>query len=94
MLYTQGSCFLVSNEMHVWLTTGNDGNHRLSKMSSIYPSNNQNVDFNVHIDTNTRLQTMEGFGAAMTSAAAYVIKNSGQYDTIINDLFGSSGLGK
>ncbi|TNF08507.1 MAG: glucan endo-1,6-beta-glucosidase [Bacillota bacterium] len=48
----------------------------------------------VEIDLNTTFQTMDGFGAAMTESSAYLFKNLSeqQRETVMNDLFSSSGI--
>jgi len=50
----------------------------------------------IAVDAGQTYQTMVGFGASMTDASAYLIRNrmsAGQRDALMNDLFGNNGLG-
>jgi len=50
----------------------------------------------ITVDPAQSYQTMVGFGASMTDASAYLIRNrmtAGQRDALMGDLFGEAGLG-
>lgn len=81
--------FLLSNndEYQVWLTTG-DQSKKLSRESPISVSSSY-YGYSVWVDRNKRRQTIEGFGAAITNSAAYVIYHSPKRNAIMRDLFGS-----
>lgn len=88
--------YLLSNndEFQVWLTTG-DEMKKLSRQSPVGPVS-QEQGYNVWVDRRKRRQTIEGFGAALTNSAAYVIYNSPDRHAIMQDLFscGENELGK
>jgi glucosylceramidase len=47
----------------------------------------------IDVNSGTTYQTMDGFGAAMTDSAANLIFNSSARNSIMSDLFSSSGIG-
>lgn len=83
---------VLLKKVQVYLTRG-DQSRKLSKEADLYPSNSNGRQIN--IDRNRRYQTMEGFGAAMTNSAAYVIYHSSRRQEIMQHLFSkTSGIGK
>ncbi|KAL3870680.1 hypothetical protein ACJMK2_038724 [Sinanodonta woodiana] len=78
--------------LEVWLTTG-DGHKKLSHESSVHASQGTNGGQLVTVDRNRHYQTVDGFGAAISNSAAYVIYHSPQRHEIMQTLFGSSGIG-
>lgn len=89
-LHVNISCsFLLSNndEYQVWLTTG-DQTKKLSREAPC-PVTSQHHGYSVWVDRNKRRQTIDGFGAALTNSAAYVIYHSPIRNKIITELFGS-----
>lgn len=84
-----GDCYLLStnDEYQAWLTTG-DGTRKLTRQSPVGPVS-QEQGYNVWVDRRKRRQTVEGFGAAITNSAAYVIYNSPDRTNIMRDLFGN-----
>ncbi|CAH1780676.1 unnamed protein product, partial [Owenia fusiformis] len=82
----------MEKRFDVWLTTGDQSN-KLSQKASIVANSEPTNGFSVNVNNATRYQTMDGFGAAITNAAAYNIYNSPQRSQIINDLFGQNGIG-
>jgi len=81
--------YLLSNDdqYQVWLTTG-DETHKLSRQAPVVPVSDEQ-GYNVWVDRRKRRQTIEGFGAAITNSAAYMIYNSPDRQDIMRDLFGS-----
>lgn len=76
-----------NDEYQVWLTTG-DGTKNLSREAPC-PVTAYHHGYSVWVDRNKRRQTIEGFGAALTNSAAYVIFQSPLRNKILSDLFGS-----
>lgn len=84
----------ANDEYKVYLTTG-DQSKKLSREAPCQVSSSHN-GYSVWVDRTKRRQTIEGFGAALTNSAAYVIYHSPIRHQILNDLFGSgeNDLGK
>lgn len=79
-----------------WLTKGDQSN-LLAKQSdiSIYAKKETTLPV-VTVAPETEYQEIEGFGAALTGSAAYVINNKmspSQRNSLLQDLFGTSGIG-
>lgn len=81
--------YLLSNndEYQVWLTTG-DQTKKLSREAPC-PMTSQHNGFSVWVDRNKRRQTIDGFGAAISNSAAYVLFHSPIRRNIMSDLFGT-----
>lgn len=83
------------DEVSVWLTTGDQKNLLAQKpplpLSTIEEKNVQTIT----IDRETKYQTMDGFGAAITGSSAYLINNKLNKLTkemLFNDLFSTNGI--
>lgn len=76
-----------NDEYQVWLTTG-DQTKLLERQSPIHATH-AHYGFSVWVDRNKRRQVIDGFGAAITNSAAYVIFHSPQRHVVMQDLFGS-----
>lgn len=78
----------------VWLTTA-DGQTRLAQRASVsFQQGSGTQDLQIYVDTSTRHQPIEGFGAALTHAAAHVIAQSPRRDEIMRRLFSpDEGIG-
>ncbi|WAQ99108.1 NEG1-like protein [Mya arenaria] len=89
-LLVAAQAFITNNndEYQVWLTTG-DGSKKLHREAPC-PRTSNGHGYSVWVDRNKRRQSMEGFGAALTNAAAYVIYHSPNRHAIMGDLFGNS----
>jgi glucosylceramidase len=82
------------SEVEVWLTTGDE----LAKLQqqpglNFSPGTGSN-SIQILVSENTRYQQIEGFGAAVTDSAAWLIHNQltpAQRDTLMNKLFSPSG---
>ncbi|OWF52934.1 endo-1,6-beta-D-glucanase neg1-like [Mizuhopecten yessoensis] len=93
LLMCVGRTACLSGSMRGWLTTG-DHTILLRQLPTIYGRTGGGSGVHISVDRNKRYQTMEGFGAALTSSAAYVIHNSPEYDEIVNELFSPyAGIG-
>ncbi|WP_090150344.1 glycoside hydrolase family 30 protein [Dyadobacter soli] len=89
----------TANKVAVWVTNGsqsklfkNENALSVVKAGSVSPSANL-----ISIDFSTKLQEMEGFGAAMTGSSAYLINqklNASQRQNLLKDLFDpQNGIG-
>ena len=87
------SCFILDevntkpDEFQVWLTTG-DTAALLDPQDAIVATD-ETSGFSVTVDRNNTRQVIEGYGASMTNAGAYVIYNSPHRHEIMQDLFGN-----
>lgn len=74
-------------DVYAWLTTDNEV-HLLKKQAPIDFSR-EIGNFTIVLDTTTTFQTMDGFGAALTGASAYLINQLSPTDRakILTDLF-------
>jgi glucosylceramidase len=79
--------------VEVWLTTGNEAK-KLSREADIVgqpqPIGGPLV---VTVERQSKFQSMKGFGAALTNSAAFMLFNSPQRSQILDDLFGTNGIG-
>ena len=84
-----------SQTVSVYQTT-KDGSHKLTQVNDrVFREASCGGDV-INISDATTYQTMDGFGAAMTGSAAYLINNEMsevQRSDLMNDLFGSPGIG-
>ena len=87
------SCFILDevntkpDEFQVWLTAG-DTAALLDPQDAIVATD-ETSGFSVTVDRNNTRQVIEGYGASMTNAGAYVIYNSPHRHEIMQDLFGT-----
>lgn len=87
----------VTSGVEVWVTAG-DGTEKLNHRAgtSFSPGSGNNA-IQILVDEDTRYQQMEGFGAAVTDSAAWVISHTlsdEQRDVLMNKLFSpSAGIG-
>lgn len=84
-----GKGFLLgdNDEYQVWLTTG-DQTKLLERQPPVQASH-AHYGYSVWVDRNKRRQIIDGFGAAITNSAAYVIYHSPHRHEIMEDLFGN-----
>lgn len=89
----------AANKVAVWVTNGTQGKLLKSeqplsivKAGTVSPAANL-----INIDFSTKLQEMEGFGAALTGSSAYLIQqklNASQRENLLKDLFDpNTGIG-
>ena len=79
----------------VWMTTG-DQSVLLQRLADVSFGPTANAaPTTVDIDESSSYQTMDGFGAAMTGSAAYLIHqrlSPAQRDALLTELYGANGL--
>ena len=79
----------------VWMTTG-DQSVLLQRLTDVsFGPTANTAPTTVSIDESSSYQTMDGFGAAMTGSAAYLINqrlNAAQRDALLTELYGPNGL--
>lgn len=80
----------------VWMTSG-DQTYLLQQLPSVaFGATAAAAPTTITIDEQTSYQTMDGFGAAMTGSAAYLLNrrlNAAQRDALLTELYTSTGLG-
>jgi glucosylceramidase len=82
---------LAATTAGVWLTTPDRGNLLRPQPNVTFDGGGSGST--ITVNPNTTYQSMVGFGASLTDAAAWNIYNSPQRGTIMNNLFGSGGIG-
>ena len=85
--------FGVAQSISVWRTTAN-GNEKLQAKPAI-SFGNGSAGVTVNVDEQTTYQTMDGFGAAVSGSAAYLIQtkmSAAQRNNLLSDLFGGNGI--
>lgn len=89
----------TTNKVAVWVTNGQQSKlFRNENALSIVKSGTGSPSANlINIDFSTKLQEMEGFGAALTGSSAYLINqklNASQRENLLKDLFDpQNGIG-
>ncbi len=87
---------VAANEVvSVWLTTGDQSKLLQQQANVSFGSGAPATGTTITVDENTTYQTMDGFGAAMTGSAAYVLNHdmsASQRDALLTELFGPSGI--
>jgi glucosylceramidase len=78
----------------VWLTTGS-GSSMLAQQGSLTFGANSGSSTTVNINEGSTYQTMDGFGFTLTEGSCEVINSlaSTQQSALLNELFGSGGVG-
>jgi glucosylceramidase len=82
-------------EASIWLTTGDQNNLLTKKAPLSFSKKEEKKVRTITIDRNTRYQTMDGFGAAMTGSSAYLINKKFEKsarETLLKDLFTTKGI--
>lgn len=86
---------LANETVNVWITTGDQSKLLQQQASVSFSGNAPGAGTTITVDEGTTYQTMDGFGAAMTGSAAYVLNhdlNASQRDALLTDLFGPGGI--
>lgn len=78
----------IVGEVSVVLTTS-DETSLLNELPEKLPFDNGEGDVTITIDENQTLQTIEGFGAALTGSSAFLLHNNTE---ALNTLFGDAGI--
>jgi len=91
LLSTRGA---NSQTSEVWLTTGN-GASKLSQQSSLTFGANSGSSTTITVNEGTTYQSVDGYGFTLTEGSAEVIgaMASTQQNALLNELFGSGGIG-
>jgi glucosylceramidase len=80
----------------VWMTSG-DQTYLLQQLTSVaFGATAAAAPITITLDEQTSYQTIDGFGAAMTGSAAYLLNrrmSAAQRDALLTELYTSSGLG-
>ena len=87
----QATPSFAATDASVWLTTADQAN-KLTQQSPVSFGTAGSGPV-ITVDPNKSYQSVVGFGGSLTDAAAYNISNSPSRDTIMKNLFGSSGIG-
>lgn len=84
----------ADNDVHVY-SSDVKNNQMLQKLPDIgFSSEKKESDYEIVVDISKEYQAMDGFGASLTGASAYLIGqlNEEKKSEILNDLFGKEGL--
>ena len=87
---TRADPSLAATSANVWLTTA-DASAKLTQQASV-TFGTPGSDSVITINPNVTYQSVIGFGGSMTDASAFNIWNSPSRSSIMNNLFGSSGI--
>ncbi|MEV4641492.1 ricin-type beta-trefoil lectin domain protein [Actinoplanes sp. NPDC049548] len=90
-LITAAPASLAATAASVWLTTPDRANLLTQKGDVAFGTSGSGPV--ITVNPNTTYQSMVGFGASFTDAAAWNVYNSASRNTIMNNLFGSNGIG-
>jgi glucosylceramidase len=98
-LFTSGAAYVVTDAApsfaattaNVWLTTPDQSNELTQKTAVSFGTGGGGQV--ITVNPNVTYQSMVGFGASMTDASASNIWNSSARTSIMNNLFGSGGIG-
>ncbi|UZT98166.1 glucosylceramidase [Chryseobacterium fluminis] len=84
----------AGDPIQVWLTKG-DQSVKLQQQSSVNFSNAANTGTTIEIDASQIFQTVDGFGYTLTGGSVEVMNHlsAAKKQELLNDLFGSSGIG-
>lgn len=83
------------NEASIWLTTGDQKNLLTQKSPLPFSKIEEKNIPTITIDRETKYQTMDGFGAAITGSSAYLINNKlnqSSKEMLLKDLFSANGI--
>jgi glucosylceramidase len=91
-----GTASAAGETVSVWLTTPDQANLLTQQNNLTFGSNGSNP-ITITVNSGTKYQQMDGWGAAFTDSSAYLVWNklsSSTRNTLMNDLFNtSSGIG-
>jgi len=80
----------------VWLTTGDESNKLQQQPNANFSPGTGSNSLQIQVDEGTMYQQMDGFGAALTDSAAWLISDAlsmDQRDELMSSLFSPSGIG-
>ena len=89
-----GSGDTSGDPVQVWLTKG-DQSVKLQQQTTAYFSGTSGTGTTVEVDASHVFQNIDGFGYTLTGGSVQVINqlNAAKRQELLNDLFGSSGIG-
>lgn len=89
-----GSGSATGDPVQVWLTKG-DQSIKLQQQNTAYFTSVSNNYSTIYIDPSQVFQTIDGFGYTLTGGSVEVINqlNAAKKQELLNDLFGSNGIG-
>ncbi|QKG52992.1 RICIN domain-containing protein [Hymenobacter sp. BRD67] len=85
----------ATEAVSVWLTTGDQTKLLAQQPDISFAASSASASTTITLDDHTTYQTIDGFGAAMTGSAAYMLNqkmSASQRDALLSDLFTSSGI--
>ncbi|XP_011064043.1 PREDICTED: glucosylceramidase-like [Acromyrmex echinatior] len=85
---------LQQNQL-LWYTSTQDGKRMQSSIMNFSAKNESEIDLVLTVDINQKFQKIQGFGGAMTDAAALNIKSlsNNTQQILLESYFGSKGIG-
>jgi glucosylceramidase len=91
---TNGGGNPTGDPVEVWITKG-DQSVKLQQQSTAYFSNTSGSGTTVEVDASQVFQTVDGFGYTLTGGSVAVINqlSASKKQELLNDLFGSAGIG-
>ena len=99
VLFFLALCFVniqITAQIQVWVTTGNRS-ELLDRWDDWHFDNEATHDLKIYVNENHLYQEMEGFGASLTDASAWLLANvlsDSQRDTVMRSLFSrEEGIG-
>lgn len=84
----------TGDPVQVWLTKG-DQSVKLQQQGNIFFTKGSGTGQNIEVDASQVFQTVDGFGYTLTGGSVEVINqlSAAKKQELLNDLFGSSGIG-
>ncbi|GAB2866866.1 ricin-type beta-trefoil lectin domain protein [Hymenobacter ruber] len=85
----------ANEPVSVWLTTGDQTKLLQAQAGISFSASTPATGTTINVDESQTYQTIDGFGASMTGASAYLLNqkmSAAQRDALLNDLFGASGI--
>ncbi|GMK43279.1 hypothetical protein PghCCS26_04060 [Paenibacillus glycanilyticus] len=85
----------AGDPVNVWMTTGDKSNLIAKQPDVAFESNGAPAELTIDVDENTKYQTIDGFGGALTDSSAYVVSQMDNQakDALMNKLFSREGDG-
>ncbi|GAB3844245.1 ricin-type beta-trefoil lectin domain protein [Hymenobacter terrigena] len=85
----------ANEPVSVWLTTGDQTKLLQAQAGISFSASTPATGTTITVDESQTYQTIDGFGASMTGASAYLLNqkmSAAQRDALLTDLFGASGI--
>ncbi|NDI34110.1 carbohydrate-binding protein [Chengkuizengella sediminis] len=83
-----------NNSVQVWMTTVDEQKLLEQQVDIFFETDTTFNPITIQVDENIQYQEIDGFGAAVSGSAAYLINqlDSAQQSELLNDLFGKDGV--